>query len=388
MAEDRIAAFLDKRLITSPKTRKNYRLNVQNYFKITGQDIDHYFNNGMTDEDYEADLRKVHAHFTKLGRPELSQKTFFNSVKQFMVTNDKKLKDLEFWGVLKNSTKGAEPSNDEAILNQKDIKTILEHGNTLSRSMFLMLASSGRRIGEILAIVPEDVHADEVPAWVNINKTISEGQVMKKTKTGKTRAFISNEAAAAYNAWIKERDAYLATACTRGKSKNKKKDDPRVFPMSYTNAILIWSNLLIKAKLVDIRYKDVETKGKHPRTFKKRLVKKKNKGDRLYCHPHLLRKYFRSYLGDADLAEYLMGHATVMTRTYRQMKFEDLAARYLKFMPNVTIFEQAPDLTGIHEEIDVLKKEKQSMKDELQQLKMEILDMKVGLLEKANVLKK
>ena len=140
-----IEGFLDKRLITSKNTRRNYTLNIQTYFKTLNKDIETYFDNGCTPEEYETDLRNVYSILYKKGRPDLSIRTFFNSVKQYMITNNKELRDLEFWDTLKARTRGAEPASDEAILNQKDIKTILSHGNALSRALFLMLASSGRR---------------------------------------------------------------------------------------------------------------------------------------------------------------------------------------------------------------------------------------------------
>jgi len=126
----------------------------------------------------------------------------------------------------------------------------------------------------------------------------------------------------------------------------KDPNDPRVFPMSYWNTRVIWQVMLMKAGIVEVeRYKN-KWSGKQSKK-----VKRGHKGERLLQHPHCLRKFFRSYLGDADFSEYLMGHATVMTRTYRQMKKEDMAAKYLKLMPNVTIFEHTPDLSGIQDEL-------------------------------------
>jgi integrase len=333
-------------------------MNIQTYFKVLNKDINRYFRNGNTHEKIEADLRKIYTHYDKLGRPALSQRTFFNSVKQFMFSYDKSLKDLEFWDTLKQRSKGAEPSSDEAILNAADIKTILNHGNPCSKALYLILASSGRRISEILALTPDDVNTNTHPTTINIRKGLSR----QTTKTGqKTLCFISDEATEAYNIWMKERDNYLQTACKRSYRKPKDPNDPRIFPMSYHNALLMWSTMLMKAQLVDIvTYEDKWSKKQ------RRKVKKKHKGERLFQHPHSIRRFYRSYLGDADLAEYLMGHGTILTKTYRQMKPEDLAAKYSKLMPNVTIFSTAPDLSGINEEIKILKEDNQRLRNDLQ----------------------
>jgi hypothetical protein len=73
--------------------------------------------------------------------------------------------------------------------------------------------------------------------------------------------------------------------------------------------------------------------------------------NRLLLHPHCLRKYFRGYFGSGDLSEYLMGHSTLMTKTYRKMTPEDLSKKYLEHMGNVTFYTPLPDLTGINESL-------------------------------------
>jgi len=328
--KDLIEEFLDKKLLTAKSTRRCYRVNIEKYFRLLDKDINTYLKNGNTLEDYESDLRRVYLMLQEQRKGLLSIRTVFTGVKQFMVTHDKELKDLDFWELLKNRTKGAEPASDSAIFNTGSIKEILSHGNACSRAMFLMLASSGRRIGEILALLPSDVNTDVSPATINIKKTVNGNT----TKTGqKTLCFISDEALSAYKTWMKERDEYLRISLKRG-NHEKDANDPRVFPMSYHNALIIWRNLLMKANLVEIEnFKDKYT-GKM-----NRRIKREHKGERTLSHPHCLRRFYRSYLGDADLAEYLMGHGTILTKTYRRMRPEDLAEKYRKLMQNVTIFE-------------------------------------------------
>jgi len=363
-----IETFLNKRLLTVPSTRKCYRVNIQSYFRLSERDMTHYFNNGTTTEDYEEDLRRVYKILHDGGKPDLSIRTFFNAVKQFMINHDKKLKDLDFWETLRARTRGAEPESDEAILNKDSIKEILSHGNACSRAMFLILASSGRRIGEVLALTPDDINISTSPATINIRKTVDR----KTTKTKqKTLCFISDEARESYISWMKERDEYLRIAVTRG-NHEKDPNDKRVFPMSYHNALIIWNNLLMKADIVEIeKYTDKWT-GKQ-----NRRIKKDKKGERTLQHPHCLRKFFRSYLGDADLGEYLMGHGTMLTRAYRQMTPEDLGQRYQKLMPNVTIFGHAPDLTGINESLKEKDDEIQKLKQEMHELRNHVASFQI-----------
>ncbi len=370
---DSITKFLDKKMIDAPHTRNSYTYTIQTYFKLLNKDMNTYFKEIPEDKkerekilsEYDNDLRKIYKIQKEKGRPELSMRTFFNPVKQYMITNEKQLEELEFWDTLKAHVRGAEPENDEAILNASDIKTILSHGNACSRALFLMLTSSGRRISEILALTPNDVHVDEIPSWVNIRKGLNRESTKTKQKT--SRCFISNEASDAYKTWMKERDNYLELIFKKYPDKINR-NDPRVFPMSYHNSLTIWTNLLMKAKLIETENIKDKWTGRI-----KRKPKKAHAYERLLQHPHCLRKFYRSYLGDADLAEFLMGHGTMLTKTYRQMKPEDLAKKYLAVMHNVTIFEVPPDLTGINEELKKKDEQIQSMEKRIDELNQSMI---------------
>jgi len=369
MKNNLIETFLDKRLITSPNTRKNYRVSIENYFKLIGEDINTYFNNGNTLEKYENDLNKVYMIHEKNGKPYQSRRVYFSGIKQFMITYDKRLRDLEFWEILKNRVKGSEPVSDECILNKQDIKEILSHGNTLSRALFLTLTSSGRRIGEILAITPEDIDLTRTPATINIKKGVVGKHIAYTTKTKqKTITFISEEAKEALIAWLKERDTYLKHAINRSHIHKKNPDDNRIFPMGYDNALYIWKKLIIKGGI------DSKFAGKDKKT--KRII----------CHPHILRKYHNGYLGDSNLANFLEGHSTQMTRAYDKMTIEDRGAKYLACMENVTFFSNTPDLTETHKEIEQLKNDNEKLKElyEKMQMKMDILETKYELEKQKN----
>ena len=87
MKNDLIEKFLDKRRITSPNTRKSYRLSIENYFKLIDEDMNTYFNNGHTLEKYEDDLNKVYMIHERNKKPYLSRKVYFSGVKQYMTSN-------------------------------------------------------------------------------------------------------------------------------------------------------------------------------------------------------------------------------------------------------------------------------------------------------------
>lgn len=95
--------------------------------------------------------------------------------------------------------------------------------------------------------------------------------------------------------------------------------------------------------------------------------------------PYCLRSFFRSYLGDSDFAEHLIGHATPLEKAYRKMKMEDIAAKYKTLMPNVTIFENAPDLSGINENLKAKDQQIKEITERMQRLE-ELINQKEHLL--------
>lgn len=386
---DLIEDFFDRKLITATRTRDVYRNHIKGYFKIINKDINTYIpTNGrwknLSDsekedyiEQFNADLRKVYLLQEKNKKPLLSRRTYFNSVKQFMITQNKELKELEFWETLKHRVKGAEPAGDNYVPNQKDIKGIISHGNTLSRAFFLIMASSGRRVDEILALFPEDIDTSKNPTEVNITKGYdhkSPNKIKPTTKSkSKTLCFISDEAKDAYLAWLKERDTYLKNACKKSYTYKKNPNDKRVFPISDANIRFIWRNMVARAGFIE---KDENGKVKTDNRGRV-LSKKDSKTNYTFFHPHCLRKFFRSYLGNADIAEFLMGHGTALTVTYRNMKKEDLAKKFLELMPNVTIFETIPDLSGVHEQLKEVTYENKELQKQLNDLRMEMLEIKM-----------
>jgi integrase len=356
MKNDMIETFLNKRLLTSPRTRKNYRVSIQNYFKLLEENMETYFNKGIQLEKYEDDLQRVYMIHEENEKPLVSRRALFSAVKQFMIYNDKRLKDLDFWDTLKMRMKGAESATQNLILNPSDVKEILSHGNTCTRALFIILVSSGRRIGEILALTPKDIDATKTPATVRITKGLV-GKEIRSTKTKATTiCFISNEARDAYLAWMKERDTYLQQAVQKSHLHKKNPNDSRVFPMSYDNALFIFRKMIEKGGPMN------------------KFIGEDEKTKRGICHPHILRRVFRSYLGDSDFAEFLMGHGTPLTKAYRQMKQEDMAEKYLKLMPNISIFEVFPDFSSINESL----KEKD---EEIAKLNQRLDTMRVADLE-------
>ena len=331
-----IDRYFEKKLITNYHTKRNYRKGIENYFDTIKKDLKTYFKNK---NDYEKDIGKYYLAIDQF--PPMTKKNRVNAIKQFLSCYNREIKGLEIWDTISHRLRGAQSITEETSLDKNDLKKLLQYADLRGKTIFLVMSSSGCRIGEIVQLIPDDIHLNEDPARIVFRAEIVKGQKNKRT------SFISNEAKESLKAWMKIRDKYLESAVKKSTFYEKKEIDDRVFPMTDVNVRLIWKNIVNKA-------------GKPFNEVDK-------KTNRLKCHPHSLRKFFRSYLGNADLAEHLMGHTGYLS-TYRQYNEKQLAIEYLKYINNVTVFESQPDFSGIHHELkekDDLIKDMQKKIDEL-----------------------
>lgn len=349
--------FFFKRMITSYETRRGYKYQIYKFFRLLDTTPEEYLQN-MDLEKTEDHLLKIYHDMKENGAAPYTIKGFFNPVKQFLFIFDKKYKSLDFWETFAIRMKSAESISEQLVPNKNDLKKILQHGDTVSRAIFLIQSCTGMRLGEVCGFKIRDVKTNENPVRIRINRSFDPSKPDKTkqfTKTNmKRNCFLTDEATEAYYAWLKERDAWLESAVKIARPYNKLLNDERVFPMNPENARKKWRTLVRRAG----------------------YDKKDDVSGIRLVHPHCLRKYFRSYLGNADLAEHIMGHAQGMTRQYRNMKLEDLQEEFLKYADNITIFESTFDLTEVNESL----KEKEDRIKELEET-MHIMKMKMDIME-------
>lgn len=362
MKKDLIEEFFKKQLVTTYHTRKSYRGNINKYFSLLNKDISTYFNKKKKLDEYDDDLNIVYMKLDKKKVPLLTRRTFFNAVKQFMCSTDKRLKQLDFWDTIKIRVRGADPISEKHQLNNLDIKTLLTHANTCVRAGGMIMATTGMRLGELLALTIEDIDTTVEPAIISIRGTYDPHEpdnIRIGTKTRKQRkCFITPEAVHCYNEWLKERDEYLRVSVLKSKYP-KNPDDKRIFPMSDENFREMWVNTVKRSG----------------------LYKKDRRTDRLTLHPHCMRRFFRSYLGNSDLSEYLMGHSTGMDKYYYNMKLSDLAQEYTKVMYNLAIFEREPDISGMQTKLSDLEQKYEKSQYENKELQQQYVNLDHELLK-------
>lgn len=348
---DKIEEFLLN--YTAKSTVRTYRSFLKRYFNVIDADPNSYFSK---DGDYQQDVKLFWRDLQS--QPPKTIFSGLSAVRVFLSENEIEL-PMKFWRNLRNRTKGNRAVTDDIIPTPKQLKKILDHGDVRGQSFFLSMVSSGLRIGELCQIKLNDVDFSTEPTTISVRA--------EYTKTGnKRKAFISKEATEKMKAWLKHRDSYLNAAVKRAKvfeayynRENKKTtDDKRIYPFSTGTARDVWNRLLENSEFND---KDETTK------FYK-------------MHPHVLRKYFRTYMTASgvplDVVESLMGHEGYLTECYRKYNMDQLREMYLQGELAVTVFEGKADLTELNKSMN----EKDAQIKELLE-RQKIMELKMDIME-------
>jgi integrase len=285
---------------------------------------------------YEEDIENFMIHLVKENTPPKTITSIRGVLRVFFRNSRIDLDDI-VWEDLRRHSNGNQVRTQDKPIDTEILEKILIQGNVKSKSFFLILASSGMRVGELTQIKLNNVEFGN-PTKIEIPADIT------KTKT-RRYTYISNEATRYLKEWLKIRDEYIKQACKKSNKYEKNPDDDRVYPFDKSVAQWMW-NVLIR---------------------KSGYNQKDEKTGRYVYHIHGLRKFFRSYFPNTDIAETLMGHEGYLTASYRRLSEEKIRKSYLNGMPSVTVFdrmmtdsEQQEIIDKQQEEIDTLKKQ---MKD-------------------------
>ena len=360
---NRLKKFLNN--YDTPQTKRNFETSIQNFFASVydkenlenlEQIVDKYFSETRNaGEDVQKFLKSMN------GLAPLTIKLKISNIKNFLLENDVELPQ-KFWKRINRLIKGSRALTLDRIPTQKELKQILSHLPIQGKALYLILESSGMRIGELLKSNIEDIYLDEEPARIQISG--------KNTKTGNPRhVFFSREAKEALVEWLKIRDDYLEAAVGKSHIYKKESEDSRIFPFDPSTAYSLWKKALHKSKL----------NGKDKSTGREKI------------HPHVLRKFFRTRLGAAglqiDVVEALMGHEGYLTEVYRKYTVPDLAKFYLKGEAALLVFTDTQKVVELHREIEdkntqlqvlvnSLASENQSIKGKVAKFETENLEMK------------
>lgn len=327
--------------IPSEGTRRTYRCALKFYFNHLETEPDKYFD---TARNYADDVESFFVKLSENSRPPLTVRTYLAAVKAYLLENDIELPQ-RFWKKISGRIKGKKARTQDTVPDTPDtIRKLFSHMDLKARALFMVMESSGMRIGEALKITFNDIDLKQNPARIYVKG--------EYTKNGDPRTcFISGESKEIVVEWLKVRSAWLKGCIDKAKNLErdseekgritkgsifKTLDDKRLFPITPSVAIKLWNHALEKAG----------------------LVKRDSSTNRRTLHPHILRKYFRSRLGKVnhDIAEVLMGHSGYLGNTYRRYSETELAKFYLEYEHLLFIFTDQGEITrrfkDVNTEID------------------------------------
>jgi integrase len=345
----------------SKNTVRCYEASLKDFFKMVYGErepleglAERYFSEKRN---YEEDMQNFLVEIKSLAPKTVKLK--LSAIKTFLLENGVELSQM-FWRRLGGRVKGSRALTLDKVPSNVELRKIMMHLPIQGKALFLMLESSGMRIGECLRIKPEDLDLESDPVRVNIRG--------EYTKTGNSRVtFISREAGETVREWVKVRKEYLDSASARSRY-DKSTDDSRLFPFTEGNARVMW-NLALKKT------------GNGKRDQQTNIHE---------SHVHVLRKFFRSRMGtviQADIVECLLGHEEGLTSVYRRYSTEDLAKFYKEGEHTLLVFTEAGEVSKLKQEIEERNKQLQqivnglvsenmAIKTDLEKVKLDHAEMK------------
>jgi integrase len=319
---------------SSINTRKMYHSFLRDYFKLFYPELNKHkdiykFDNKLhnksleyvqKDKDFRKDLLAYKQHIINQAPKTISSK--IAAVIRFLESNQIKF-NKNFTRNL-YGTGGDEAITREHVPDKNEIARLIEYMPINARTLTLVLASSGMRVGEALKIKLDDISLDSNPTEIYLRP--------EYTKTKKKRTvFVSSEAKELLVEWLSYRKRYLENKTGQ---KGMLTKDLRLFPFSGTNYRSIWNLALKKAGLHEV---DPKTR-------------------RVSLRPHNLRKFFRTYgrWGNPDVAEALMGHTSGLNSVYTRLdQAEDiLREEYLRVEPNLSIYQNTQVIVELCEKVN------------------------------------
>ncbi|WP_342772147.1 tyrosine-type recombinase/integrase [Methanoculleus sp. UBA374] len=218
---------------------------------------------------------------------------------------------------------------EEAELSRETIREIAEHADLLTRTLIVILASSGMRISELLGVVPEDIVLGD-PGEIRIPR--------ERMKSGKAHTYyFSREAGDHLRRYLLVRDELYSLSRKRTNIRFRKTyEDRRVFPIVYGTA----ANRFVRA---------AKRAGVHARC---------SAGNRSKITYHSIRKWTESTMKlhiSINLANEFIGHDEGLSVHYRRYNRKQMREAYKIVEPYLSIYTDIPEDVGVPPQEEVLR---------------------------------
>lgn len=195
-------------------------------------------------------VKDLNGYFNKYTGRTASMRGYFSIIRSFLHYYDIDLKDRDILDIRRNMKKNLSQTRYEDF-DMVLAKNLLLHANTMMRAILLTGISSGARISEICRLTLDDITPVE-------GMPIYRVYISEASKTGRDRnSFITDECWRQIQAFLVERDYYLAHKCRVGEEDsdiytNTRIDHGYIFPLTPNTAEKMFANLLKKCNLYKI----------------------------------------------------------------------------------------------------------------------------------------
>lgn len=256
---------------------------------------------------------------------------------------------------VKNRLPKKRVSTRDHALTHDEIRRWYEHLSRVGRITLQIQLSTGMRIGEALALMPDDIDWSTEPVTVHIRGTRTVDGI-GEPKNGEPRiSYLSSEAAFALKEWLAYRPEYFAGTCKKlGQGRTlKDSTDPRLIPVVHNTIQTAYTNALKKAGLFQ--------------------VDKKTNWSTITSHS--LRKFANSQLKaagmPAEMVEMILGHEGYLSGAYRRYPEEQVRKAYLAVEYAISL--NAPsNMPAIRADLEQSKETQQALAGELIRLRNDL----------------
>ena len=271
--------FCENQGKTESEMIKEYQTYAKdNDFRNVGLSLDNFVQ--FLNEDHpEIILRKNQFETSFKKKSGKTIRTYFGFVKSYLrICHDVRLTIDDVKDYITFPKPRKEPRR---AIDIKILKKIFSNSSPSRRALYSVLISSGMRIGEALALTPNDFHLDENPVRITIDAEIT------KTKEGR-ETYISSEA-------VDKVKPIIET----------KEDNEKIFAVAEENHLAV---IYEEKVFFDLRKK-------------LGLVEKYKNSNRFVVNIHSFRAYFHTKASQkhgSDYANALDGHGAYLKQYYRE----------------------------------------------------------------------
>lgn len=291
----------------SENTTKHYRISIGKFLRgiyencifndlgtLNRFSID-YLNELERGRDFTTDLKNL-ANINAVSYAPTTANKYWKDVYRWLQANGY---DLYYWE--KKSIIAKLPPNrvisEEAELNKEKLRMICENMPDKFKTMTVILAGSGMRIGELLRIKKSDIDFSTRPMKIYLKADYTKSKFPRMV-------MITEEAERALMRWLSVRES----------------DKEEIFPFTKNAVYYHWKKAL---KDLGFDQKDMNT-------------------NKYMIHIHMLRKWFISQfslVASKEIAELLAGHSGYLSQSYRRYTHEQISKEFLKAERQISIYE-------------------------------------------------